>query len=647
MSGDGYKMLFSTGKIGSLELKNRIIMPPMVTNYATEDGAVTEQYKDYLRERANGGVGLIIVEATYIHPWGKGFVNNLGVDRDELVPGLRELTEVAHGAEVKIAIQLYHAGRQTSSKTSGYHPIAPSPIPTPGEEEIPREATIEEIQGVVEAFGEGARRAKEAGFDAVEVHGTHGYIINEFLSPYSNKREDEYGKDFEGRLRLALEVLQRIKEKAGNEFPVIYRINGDECVEGGITLEVTKRIAKRLEEAGADAFHVTAGVGESSYNSVQPMAMPRGCKAHLAQGVKQVVNVPIISAGRINHPEVAEEILEQNKADFVAMGRALLCDQEMPNKALEGEIDDIRVCIACNQKCINKLLGAEQEPIGCALNVRTGREAEFPMTKVDKKKKVLIVGAGPAGLEAARVAALRGHRVDLFEKEERIGGQINLISSVPGREEFKEVISYYQSQIPKLGINLVLNHPVSAEEIEGMSPDVVIFATGATPLVPDLPGIDSPQVVRAWDVIRGECALGERVVVLGGGSVGACTVDSLRKLGKKVTIVEMLEDIALDMEPLTRKLFIKELISDGKVEIWTGTRISEISEEGILVERGWEKILLRDIDNVVLALGATSNKDLIDKLAGKLRNYHVVGDAKKPRKVTEAVEEGFEAAYRI
>ncbi|MFQ6067159.1 MAG: tRNA-dihydrouridine synthase, partial [bacterium] len=413
-----YEMLFRPGKIGSLELKNRIVMPPMVTNYATREGAVTEQYKDYLRERAKGGVGLVIVEATYVHPWGKGFINNLGIDRDELIPGLRQLAEVVHDVGAKIAIQLYHAGRQTSSKTTGCQPIAPSPIPTPGEEEIPKEATIEEIREVVEAFGEGARRAKEAGFDAVEIHGTHGYIINEFLSPYSNKREDEYGKDFEGRLRLAWEVLQRIKEKAGSEFPVIYRINGDECVEGGLTLEVTKRIAKRLQEAGADAFHVTAGVGESNYNSVQPMAMPRGCKAHLAAGVKEVVSVPIINAGRINHPSIAEEILEQNKADFVAMGRALLCDPEMPNKSLSKNIEDIRICIACNQKCISELVGEEEGPIGCILNVRTGREAEFPIRRVDQKKKVLIVGAGPAGLEAARIAALRGHRVDLFEKDE-------------------------------------------------------------------------------------------------------------------------------------------------------------------------------------------------------------------------------------
>ena len=644
MERPNYKILFNSGKIGSLELKNRIVMTSMVVNYATEDGAVTEQYKDYLKERAKGGVGLIIVEATYVHPWGKGFPNNLGIDKDSLISGLKELTKVVHDGGAKIAMQLYHAGRQTSSPVIGCEPLAPSPIPTPGGE-VPKEATIEQIQELIEAFGEGARRAKEAGFDAVEIHGTHGYIVNEFLSPYSNKREDEYGKNFEGRLRFALEILQRVKEKVGTFFPVIYKLNGDEFVEGGLTLEVTKKIAQRLEEAGADAFHVTQGVYESVYYAIQPMAMPRGCMVYLAEGVKKVVNVPVITTGRINHPELAEEIIEKGKADFVGMGRAHLADAELPNKTLRGEIDDIRVCIACNQKCIGQLLAGDV--VGCTLNARMSREREFPMNRVDKSKKVLVVGAGPAGLEAARVAALKGHRVDLYEKEEKIGGQVNLIFLTPGREEFKEAILYYEHQIPKLGINLVLNHPLSAKEIIDMSPEVVIFATGATPSFPDIPGIDSPQVVTAWDVIKGKCALGEKIVVLGGGSVGVSTADFLREKGKKVIIIEMLEDIALDMEPLTRMLFMKKLTFDSKVKIWANTKVTKISPEGVIVERGWEKIVLKNIDNVVLALGAKSNSDLADDLKEKLSCYHLVGDAKKPRKVTEAIEEGFEVAYNI
>ncbi len=644
MEKPNYKVLFNRGKIGSLELKNRTVMTSMVVNYATEDGAVTEQYKDYLGERAKGGVGLIITECAYVHPRGKGFANNLGIDKDNLISGLKELTKVVHEGGAKIAMQLYHAGRQTSSPVIGCAPLAPSPIPTPGGE-VPKEATIEQIQELIEAFGEGARRAKEAGFDAVEIHGTHGYIINEFLSPYSNKREDEYGKDFEGRLRFALEVLQKIKEKVGTPFPVIYKLNGDEFVEGGLTLEVTKKIAQRLEEAGTDAFHITQGVYESVYCAIEPMAMSRGCTVHLAEGVKKVVNVPVITTGRINRPELAEEVIEKGKADFVGMGRAYLADAKLPNKALKGKIDDIRVCIACNQKCVGELLAGGV--VGCTLNIRTGREREFPMSRVDKAKKVLVVGAGPAGLEAARVAALKGHRVDLYEKEEKIGGQVNLISLTPEREEFKEAILYYEHQIPKLGINLVLNHSLSAKEIADMSPEVVIFATGATPSFPDIPGIDSSQVVTAWDAIKGKCTLGEKIVVLGGGSVGVSTTDFLREKGKKVVIIEMLEDIALDMEPLTKMMLIKKLTSDSKVKIWANTKVTKITPEGVVVERGWEKIVLKEIDNVVLALGAKPNSNLADDLKEKLSCCYLIGDAKKPRKITEAIEEGFEVAYNI
>lgn len=642
MINDYYDLLLSPGKIGSMELKNKIVMPPMVTNFATKK----EQYKAYLKERAAGGVGLIILEATYTHPSGKGFFNNLSIDRDELISDLRELTEALHEAGTKVAIQIFHAGRQTSSRITERRLLAPSPIPTPDEEEIPKEMTLEEIREIIESFGEAARRAQAAGFDAVEVHGTHGYLINEFLSPYSNRREDTYGGDFEGRLKFVLEILQVVREKTGGNFPIIYRINGDECVEGGLTLVDAQKIAKRLE-AYVDCFHVTAGVAESNYNSIPPMSMPRGCKAYLAAGIKEVVSVPVIAAARINHPRVAEDILSQNKADFVAMGRALICDPELPTKVSKGQTDDLRICIACNQKCIDRLVGAEPGPVSCVLNVRTSRELEFPMRKSASKKNVLIVGAGPAGLEAARVAAIRGHRVELFEKNKEIGGQINLVARVPGREEFKEVIAYYTYQLARSDIKLVLNHVLTAQDVKDIAADVVIFATGANFLFPDLPGVDSAHVVAAWDVLKGECNLGERVVILGGGSVGLSIADLLRRQGKKVSIIEMMNEIASDMESLTRRLFMKELVSDEKVRVWTNTKVVEINDQGITVERGWEKFILKEVDNVVLALGAKSNRDLVDELAGKLRNYYLIGDAKKPRKVTEAIEEGFEVAYRI
>ncbi len=414
MEATSFTKLLEPVKIGAMELRNRIVMPPMCTNFASETGAVTQRLIDYYVERARGGVGLVTVEATCVDsPVGRLSPLQLCVDDDKFIGGLNDLVEAIQEKGAKISLQLHHAGRQTTlAVTGGAQPVSASE--TVYKDVKARALPAEGIECVVGRFGESAKRAKAAGFDAVEIHGAHGYLIAQFLSPYVNKRIDEYGGDPEKRMRFVLEVLEETRKRVGLDFPIIFRLSGEEFVEDGLTLKEAKGIAQRLERAGVDALHVTAGVGGTIW-PVQPMAVPRGCLVHLAEGIKEVVGIPVIAVGRINNPTLAEEILRDGRADLVSMGRALIADPELPRKVAEGRLDDIRMCTACLRGCSERFNAYLR--ISCTVNPAVGREKEYMVKPADKPKKVLVVGGGAAGLEAARVAALRGHEVTLYEKE--------------------------------------------------------------------------------------------------------------------------------------------------------------------------------------------------------------------------------------
>jgi 2,4-dienoyl-CoA reductase-like NADH-dependent reductase (Old Yellow Enzyme family)/thioredoxin reductase len=630
--------------IGSMQLKNRIVMPAMVTNFASDTGAVTERLVTYHITRAKGSVALIIVEAACVESnLGRLVVNQLRVDSDKFLPGLAELTEAVHLHGAKIALQIHHAGRQTTLEaTEGRIPVSASDVPfidKYGSGTIivkPRPLTIEEISDLVEKFGDGARRAKAAGFDAVEVHGAHGYLIGQFLSPYTNRRNDAYGGSFEGRMRFALEVVQRVKEKVGPGYPISFRISADEFTEGGMTLELAKRISVELEKAGVSVIHVSGSTGDAAPPIVAPMAVKRGYMVHLAEGVKAVVDVPVITVGRINDPELAEKILQEGKADLVAMGRGLIADPQLPLKTIEGRFNEIRKCIACNYGCEGRQNAGLR--ISCNINPEVGKEKEYTLILAEKTKKILIAGGGLAGMEAARIAALRGHQVTLYEKAHELGGQFILASKPPHKEELQNILEYYRVQMEKLKMAIELRKELVPKLVDEESPDAVIVATGAIPYIPDILGIENKCTSTAWDVLAGTTDVTDETVIIGGGEVGCETAEYLSQQGKRVTLVETLGDLALDMEPLNRYLLLQRL-KEKEVRVLTRTSLKEILSDGVVVSNNSEECKL-EAGSVVLALGAKSDNRLAQALKGKVKELYVIGDCVKPRKSFEAIREG-------
>jgi len=631
-------------RIGKMEVSNRLVVPAMVMNFCNNDGTATEKYIAYHEAKAKGGWGLIITEDYAVDPRGKGFAGIPGLWNDDQIESHSKLPERVHKYGSKIVAQIYHAGRQTNHFVIGAQPVAPSAIPCPANQEIPHELTKDEIRNIVEEFGDCALRAKKAGFDGVEVHGAHGYLIAQFMSPYSNKRTDEYGGSLLNRMRFPLEIISNIRAKAGNDFPILFRISGDEFVPGGRTIEDTKAIAVLLEQAGVNAIHVSAGVYGSMQFIIPPAAVRHGWIADFAAEVKKVVSIPVITVGRINDPMMAETIIASGKADFVAIGRGSLADPELPNKAAAGKFDEINYCIGCLQGCVGNLFRGN--PGGCLVNPVTGRESEFILKPVDRKKKVFVAGGGPAGMEAARVAAQRGHEVHLYEKSDRLGGQYLIGAIPPNKGEVDMFLAWQQNQLKKYNVNVHFNTELTVQIVEKGAPDAVIVATGGEPIVPDIPGKDKPNVVDANDVLLGNVNVGHRVIVIGGGMVGSETADHLANHGKEVTIVEMLPEIAKDEEAAVRYFLMKDLQDNG-VKIYVNAPVKKILDDGVISEIDGAEIKIGPADTIVMAIGAKSVNSLTKQLEGKVPQVLTVGDALKVRKALEAVEEGYRAGLAV
>ena len=643
---DHYPALFQPVKIHNLEIKNRLSVPPMGTGFCADDGGVSQRLIKYHEQRARGGFGLIITEVTSIDSErGLGSNHQLCLHDDKLIAGFRQLAETVHQYGTRLAVQLYHPGRSTFPfLLQNKPPVAPSEVPDPIMRQTPHALTIEEIRDLVEKFAQGARRAREAGCDAVEFHGAHGYLIAQFMSAYANKRTDEYGGGFEGFLRFPLEIIKRTRELVGLDFPLLFRISADEAVPLGRTVPESVEMMKRLIAAGINAVDVSIGVPESSHYTSAPPDMPEGFNSDTSVKFK-ALDVPVLVAGRINHAKTAEDIIKAGKADIVHIGRQSLADPEWPAKIREGRENDIVQCLSCNEGCIEGLAIWRRPSITCVQNLALGREEAYAQPRTDKPKKVLIAGGGPAGLEAARTAALRGHKVTIFEQDSYLGGQIKLATIPPSKAVYQEVARSRIDAIRQLGVDIRMGQRLTADMVKEIKPDVLIIATGSSPAILNIPGANLHKVMTARKALTSN-EVGDKVLVIGGGLVGCETADYLAGQGKNVTIVEMLKSTAKDIGPAAR-FFLMRRLKDKQVKIMTLAKVKSLADDSVTIETSSGEEKIGHFDTIVMAAGATPVNDLEEKLKGAVPEIYVIGDAASPGKILAAVEKGAELALKL
>ncbi|RSK25767.1 NADH:flavin oxidoreductase [Bacillus sp. HMF5848] len=640
-----YTHLFSKGRIGTLQLKNRIVMPAIGTSLASSTGEASSELIAYYEERAKGGCGLIITEITRIDDeLGVGCANQLAVTKPIHIPQLERLVRTVHKYDTKLFVQLHHPGRQTHSHLlDGKQIVAPSAIMCNRTKEMPRALTTEEVEGLIKKFVKGAKIAQMAGVDGVELHGAHGYLINQFLSPYTNKRADKYGGDFVNRARFITEIILGIKHICGKDFPVSVRLSGDEFVEGGLKLADTIKIAKYLESIGVDAINVSCGTYESGVTIVEPTSYPQGWKKHLAQGVKQAINIPVIAVSVIRKPEFAESLLTEGATDFVAVGRAQLADPEWSNKAFAGLDSSIRPCISCLH-CIEEL--GKGGCIKCAVNPRMGRELEFSQLDTNgNDRTVAIIGGGPAGMEAARTLSMRGFRPVLFEKEGHLGGALRLAGMPPGKDKMTWFVDYLANELKEMNIDVRLNSEPSLEDIDALDPYAVFWAAGASPIIPNVPGINLPHVCTANDILDGKVTVtGKKAVIIGSGMTGCETAELLASQQNDVTIVEMKQSIGNGIyAPILYD--ISQKLKKYKVNVVTGHSLAAINDTTVSVASVSTRTpLTMEADIVVLSMGVRP-RQLLQDIEDRYSRVKVIGDAGAVGRIAEAVREGYEKAY--
>jgi 2,4-dienoyl-CoA reductase-like NADH-dependent reductase (Old Yellow Enzyme family)/thioredoxin reductase len=640
-AGGAYERLFSPLAFAGLEARNRIVMAPMGTGLPEHDGTCNDRTIAYYRRRAEGGVGMMTLEASLVTPDARGVGPELRLHGEEFLPGLRALTDALRPYGIPVGIQLWHPGRQTLLG----EPVGPSAVPLSPRTPVPHALTVDEIREYVEWYALSAAIAKEAGFDFVEVHGAHCYLPCEFVSPLSNHREDEYGGSLENRARFPLEIVRAIRKRCGPGYPISYRISGEEGAEGGFTLDDSKQVCAWLEEAGVDTISVSAGNWYALHLTIGPMFLPHGYLLALARGIKEAVSVPVVAAGRLDDPALAERALADGDADLIAIGRALIADPDWPEKVRTGRLGDVRPCIACNA-CVD--LVARAEEARCAVNAEVGDELSWEVVAADEPRQVMVVGAGPAGMETARIARLRGHDVSIWDREPELGGKLDVASRAPSKATVLAFRDYQARQIAALGVHVHTGADVTAATVDAEDPDVVVLAVGADPLIPPIPGIEGPSVLDAQEILHGRVAVapGERIAIVGGSATGCETAEWLIAAGAEVVILEMLPTVGQGIELITRKHLLADLKAKG-LRVLTRSKVIMIEPNQVLfehVETGEQDVI--PADRVALAVGWRPRGNAFAELLTG-REIVLVGDASQPADFVAAIRAGAAAGQAV
>jgi 2,4-dienoyl-CoA reductase-like NADH-dependent reductase (Old Yellow Enzyme family)/thioredoxin reductase len=646
-----YPKLWEPIQVGKVTVKNRIVHPPTTTNFASATGEVTDLMLDHYHNIARGGAGMIIVENTQVkYPQGKNVARQLRLDNNKYIAGYRELAEVAHMYGCKIFQQVHHAGRQGNPELSeGEELISASDSTCKVMQTPSRAATKEEIEDLIERYSETALRVKKAGMDGVEFHASHGYLIYQFLSPYTNKRTDEYGGSLENRMRFLLEIIKRAREKLGPDFPICVRWSSEELIPGGLTLEESKEIAQALEAARVNLLNVSCAIYENMQYQLDVQRLPEGWRVYQAEAIKKVVDIPVICVGNIRTPSFAEKIVADGRADFVAISRGLWADPDWPKKAYEGREDEINRCISCNIGCIGGHVFADLHG-RCTVNPFLGkRETYTEISPAPNPKKVLVIGGGPAGMWAAYVAKKRGHEVTLWERSGLLGGTLHLAAATPDKGKYLWVKEDCERRLKRANVTVKLNKEATLASIKAFGPETVIVATGASPIQPDIPGRE--KAVQGVDALSGKVRdVGNNPIVVGAGLTGMDLVVMLGEQGKHVTLVtrrsgqyDLGDGPGVDMEPIHRYDLFMTRIPEYDLRIVSFSTYKQVTDSGLIVVDKAGKENLVEGGKVIFALGFSPNDQLVEALQNVVPQILTAGDTVEPRKVLYAVAEGLQA----
>ena len=639
-----FKTMFSPIQIGPMTVKNRFVVPPMGNNFANPDGTWSDQSVAYYAERAKGQFGLITIEATVVHHGAKGGPKKPCLYDDSSIESLKKITDACHAQGAKVSIQLQNAGPEGNAKNAGAPIEAASAIPSVYGKDTPVEVPTEKVYELVKGYGDAAERAMKAGADAVEIHMAHGYLVNSFISPRTNKRVDEFGGNFENRMRFPRLIVEEVKRRVGGKVAILARINSSDEVEGGDDVHDSAAIAAYLEDCGVEGLHVSRAVHIKDEYMWAPTAVHAGFSADLVTEIKRAVSIPVITVGRYTEPYYAELLLREGRADLVAFGRQSLADPHMPEKAMNDNLEDLVPCIACLQGCVANMY--KGEPICCLVNPFLGHEAQgYP--KAEKSKKVMVIGGGVAGMCAAFVAAERGHDVSLYESTDKLGGNMRLAAYPPGKGDITNMIRSYIVRCEKAGVKIHMNTTVDLEMVKAEKPDAVVVSTGSKTLILPIEGIDNPAIIHGSDLLYGKRAAGKKVLVVGGGMVGCETAAFLGEQQHDVTVIEYRDTVGADVIHEHRVFLMEDFKNYGIKEI-TGAKVCKFFDDGVEYESpDGSRHEVRGFDSVVLSMGFKNYNPFAEQLEELGQEVYVVGDATRARRALDATKEAYAAAMQI